>query len=225
MTVMSRSYDVRISADPAGDAAAWLADTTGTAIAVRGMARIAVSGGSTAPDLFHAFSDAGLDLERVEVWQVDERVAPEGDPDRNLRQLIAYPWTIHAMPVTDVDLAAAARSYAATLPDRFDVVHLGIGSDGHTASWPPGRDLSVVGEGESAVIVVTDFHGRDRLTITPSVVDRARQRLVLAAGESKADVVWRWLDEGADIPAARIPGRETTVFLDHPAASRLDPPI
>jgi 6-phosphogluconolactonase/glucosamine-6-phosphate isomerase/deaminase len=223
---MSPIYDdVRVSADPADDAAAWLAEVITGAVASRGIARIAVSGGSTAPELFRALFATGIDLERVEVWQVDERVAPDGDPDRNLGQLLVYPWTIHAMPVTDVDLATAARSYAAALPDRFDAVHLGVGSDGHTASWPPGRELGIVGEGESDVIVVTDFHGHDRLTITPSVVERARRRLVLVVGASKADVVRRWLAGADDLPASMIPSRDTTIFLDRPAASRLDPPI
>jgi 6-phosphogluconolactonase/glucosamine-6-phosphate isomerase/deaminase len=230
MTVMSLRYDdVRVTTDPARDTALWLADVIGGAVASRGIARIAVSGGSTAPALFRSLSATGIDFERVEVWQVDERVAPDGDRDRNLGQLLEHPWMIHAMPVTDRDLAAAARSYAAALPDRFDVVHLGVGSDGHTASWPPGRDLAVLGEAESDVIVVPEFHGHDRLTITTSVVERARRRLVLVVGESKADVVRAWLDGGVDdpvdIPAARIPGHDTTIFLDRPAASQLARPI
>jgi 6-phosphogluconolactonase/glucosamine-6-phosphate isomerase/deaminase len=225
---MSPRYDVRVSADPAGDAAEWLAAAIGVAVARRSVARIAVSGGSTAPVLFSALSATPIDFERIEVWQVDERVAPDGDAVRNLGQLLTHPWTIHAMPVTDSDLAGAARAYESGLPERFDAVHLGVGSDGHTASWPPGRDVSLGDEtGRDVpgrdVVVVRDFHGNDRLTITPPVVARARHRLVLVTGADKAAVVRRWTDGDPGLPATLIPVDATTVFLDPPAAADLDP--
>ena len=230
---MSTRYDdVRVSADAAGDAAEWLAVTIGVAVARRGVAHIAVSGGSTAPVLFAALSATSLDFERIDVWQVDERVAPDGDAARNLGQLLAHPWTIHAMPVTERDLDAAASAYASGLPERFDVVHLGVGSDGHTASWPPCRDVSLVdGPGHDVpgpdvpgrdVVVVWGFHGNNRLTITPRVVARAHHRLVLVTGADKAAVIRRWIDGDPGLPATLIPAADTTVFLDPLAAADLD---
>lgn len=217
--VMNPSYDLHVVDDPAVEAAGWLAATIAGAVEARGVARIAVSGGSTAPSLFGALSSVVADLERVEVWQVDERVAPDGDPDRNLGQLLPYPWSIHAMPVTEPALGGAARAYASGLPERFDVVHLGVGSDGHTASWPPGRDLAW--RSQRDVIVVRKFRGRDRLTVTPPVVVRARRRLVLVTGSEKAGVVRAWLDGDPGLPASLIPPDDTTVFLDPAAASLL----
>jgi 6-phosphogluconolactonase/glucosamine-6-phosphate isomerase/deaminase len=210
-------YDVRVGADPAQAAADQLASAIADAVAARGVARIAVSGGSTSPALFTRLSATGADLARVDVWQVDERVVPDGDPDRNAAQLAGLPWTVHEMPVTADDLAAAAARYARGLPDRFDVVHLGIGPDGHTASWPPGDPVLGCPDDERVAIVAA-FRGHDRMTITPPVVRRAGRRLVLVTGASKADVVRSWLVDGADLPAAAIPPEGTTIHLDEEAA-------
>src|SRR6478609_8699827 len=128
---------VIVDDDAARRAADEIAARLRDAIAERGRASLAVSGGSTGLALLAALTAADLSWDDVTVWQVDERVAPDGDAARNANQLDGVPGRHVLMPVTASDLGAAAAEYAAGLPDRFDVVHLGMGSDGHTASWPP----------------------------------------------------------------------------------------
>ena len=126
------------------------------------------------------------------------------------------------MPVTATDRRAATRRYASSLPERFDVVHLGLGDDGHTASWPPAPhpDVDVV-DSERTVELVADFRGRDRMTLTTLVVNEARTRVVLATGASKASIVERWLQHDAALPIDRVRRSGTTAFLDPAAAARL----
>jgi 6-phosphogluconolactonase/glucosamine-6-phosphate isomerase/deaminase len=172
--------------------------------------------------LVSLFAADTLDWARVTIWQVDERVAPDRDPDRNLVQLDEAPCDVRPMPVTDDDLAAAADRYAAELPDPFDVVHLGLGDDGHTASWPPPPhpDQPVAASG-AGVAVVRDFHGRDRMTLTARVVNAARHRIVLTTGPGKAEIVERWLLQDPTIPIGRLRRDGTVAVLDADAASRL----
>jgi 6-phosphogluconolactonase/glucosamine-6-phosphate isomerase/deaminase len=120
------------------------------------------------------------------------------------------------MAVTTTDLRAAARRYAASLPDRFDVVHLGLGGDGHTASWPPG-DSGVLTSGR-AVELVDEFNGHRRMKLTPRVVNGARSRLVLAVGAAKKPMVERWLLGDGSIPVTAVRRAHTWLFLDAPAA-------
>lgn len=211
---------VDVAPDPAASAARWLARRVRAAVAERGRAAVALSGGSTAPALIAAVSDpavAGVvPWPAVTVWQVDERVAPAGDPARNAGQLDPLPCRVLPMPVTAADLRAAARRYAAGLPDRFDVVHLGLGVDGHTASWPPGRP-DIVGS-DRAVELVDEFNGLPRMTLTGRVVNSARARFVLAAGPDKRDMVERFLLGDAALPITAVRRTGTRLFLD-PAAS------
>jgi 6-phosphogluconolactonase/glucosamine-6-phosphate isomerase/deaminase len=168
--------------------------------------------------MFDALRACDVPWDRTTIWQVDERVAPDGDRDRNAEQLQGLQGRIRLMPVTSKDLRAAARRYASSLPDRFDVVHLGMGGDGHTASWPPGD--SVV-DSTRAVEVTGEFNGRRRMTLTPLVVNAARARLVLTVGSSKAAMVERWMERDAEVPIDRVRRAGTIVFLDQEAASRL----
>jgi 6-phosphogluconolactonase/glucosamine-6-phosphate isomerase/deaminase len=155
------------------------------------------------------------------VFQVDERVAPDGDPDRNAALLdVLRPRgaTIDLMPVTDDDLESAGHRYATLLPDRIDVVHLGLGDDGHTASWPPGDPVV---DAAGVVAVTGKFKGRVRMTLTAQAVNAARHRVVLATGTEKATIVERWLLHDGSLPVERVSRSNTLVILDAAAASRL----
>ncbi|MFT6811891.1 MAG: 6-phosphogluconolactonase/glucosamine-6-phosphate isomerase/deaminase [Ilumatobacter sp.] len=216
------SVSVRVSDDPAGDVARSLAVRIRGAIRRRGTASIAVSGGSTAPSMLAALVHEDLDWDRLVVWQVDERVAPDGHEDRNASQLWFMPTETKLMAVTGDDLAMAAMRYAETLPDRFDAVHLGLGADGHTASWPPvpHADAPVVSS-QNDVAMVGDFNGRGRMTLTPEPVNRARGRLILTTGKSKADMVRRWLERDRSTPVSHVRRSGTTLFIDAAAAAKL----
>ena len=205
-----------MSADPASAAAAWLAGRLRDAVRRRGEALIAVSGGSTAPALFDALVPHDVPWDRTTVWQVDERVAPDGDVARNAVQLDALAVRVRPMPVTVSDLRAGARRYAASLPPRFDVVHLGLGDDGHTASWPP-HDPVVASTRDCEI--VDEFNGYRRMTLTPRVVNAARSRFVLTLGSSKSDVVVRWMLRDPELPIDRVRRSATWVFLDPAAAA------
>ena len=216
------AVSVRISDDPPGDVARSLAVRLRAAIRRRQRASLAVSGGSTAPSMLAALVHEDLDWDRLTIWQVDERVAPDGHDDRNATQLWFVPGETRLMPVTGDDLAMAALRYADELPDRFDAVHLGLGDDGHTASWPPSPhpDATVVSS-PNAVAMVGDFRGRGRMTLTPAPINHARSRLILTAGPGKAPMVRRWIDRDRSIPVSHVRRSATTLFLDPPAASKL----
>lgn len=220
------SLSVRIDDDPARRAARSVARRVERALAGKGRATMAVSGGSTAPGLFAELRRRHHSIRwgDVDVWQVDERVAPDGHEDRNANQLAALPARLHLMPVTATDLAAAAAEYAAGLPARFDVVHLGVGPDGHTASWPP--DDPIVDTDPAVKVALSQpYQGRVRMSLLPAVVNEAAGRVVLVTGADKAAAVAAWV-EGApfdgDLPVARVRRQNTVVVVDRPAASRLE---
>jgi 6-phosphogluconolactonase len=205
----------------AKEAAAWIARQLRNAVSRRGSATVAFSGGSTPALMLAELAELAVPWQSTSVFQVDERVAPDGDPDRNdplLDVLQPRGATIHRMPVTDDDLEAASQRYSALLPERLDVVHLGLGDDGHTASWPPGDPVI---DAPGAVAISREFNGRVRMTLTVRTVNAARRRLVLATGAAKATVVERWLLHDTSLPIERVHRRNTVVVLDAPAAARL----
>lgn len=209
-------------------AAEWIAARIETAIAARGRFTLAVSGGSTPAAMFDALSRLPLPWTEVHLFQVDERVAPDGDPDRNLGDLRVnlldrVPVCAHLMDVTAADLEDAARRYAAELrtvtgDGVLDVIHLGLGDDGHTASWPPGDPvIDIVG---ADVALTQPYRGRVRMTLTVPAVNRARDVMFLAAGAGKAEMVHKLATRDPGIPASRV-RPEATLLVDQSAAARL----
>jgi 6-phosphogluconolactonase len=190
------------------------------AIEARGRFTFAVSGGRTPWAMFRELADEDVPWGRVGIWQVDERIAPDGDPDRNLTSLapvLPADAELHPMPVTEVDLEAAADRYAGSLPDVFDLVHLGIGDDGHTASLVPDDPVLEVTDRE--VALTGEYRGRRRMTLTYPVLDRARRVLWLIAGDEKTPMLPRLLAGDRSIPAGMVSSSEQLVIVDDLAAS------
>ena len=218
----------------ADEAAAIIATDARIAVAARGRFVIAVSGGHTPWAMLRALADKEVPWDGVHLLQVDERVAPAGDPDRNLTRLRESllqhaplrPEQIHAMPVEAQDLQAAAASYAATLrevagsPALLDLVHLGLGPDGHTASLVPGDPVLDVND--AAVALAGPYQGRRRMTLTYPVVNHARRVLWLVTGSEKAPMLVRLRDGDHSIPAGRVRQDHALVLADRAAAAKLE---
>lgn len=205
-------------------AAVRIASRLRDAIRRRGVATLALSGGSTAPPMIAALAEHDVAWTAVGVWQVDERVAPDGDDARNsgqLAPLAALGCRVRSMPVTSVDARAAARRYGVSLPARLDVAHLGIGDDGHTASWPPGAPE--VAAADRSVELVERFNGWPRMTLTARVVNEARCRVVLATGAAKRPMIERWLLDDRSLPISRVRRSSTWLFVDPAAAPDVEP--
>jgi len=216
-------------------AAKMIAGDARAAVAGRGQFVMAVSGGRTPWIMLRALANEQLSWERVHVVQVDERVAPEGHSDRNLTHLRETlrdhspirPEQIHAMAVDSPDLEAAARQYASALceiagsPPTLDLVHLGLGPDGHTASLVPGDPvLNVI---DTDVAVTGIYQGRRRMTLTYPVINRARRILWLVTGSEKVDMLVRLRKGDLSIPAGRVQQNRAVIFADRAAAGDLAP--
>ena len=190
------------------------------AVAARNLFTLAVSGGRT-PWAMFAKLYGKLPWELVTIFQVDERVAPDGDPDRNLTHLLrSLPAggasDVRAMPVWADDLEQGAAQYAASLPDRLDLVHLGLGPDGHTASLVP--DDPVLHVTDRDVAVTGEYQGRRRMTLTYPALNRARNILWVVTGEDKPDALSRLLAGDRSIPAGRVSTENAVVLADAAAA-------
>jgi 6-phosphogluconolactonase len=200
--------------------------------AERGVASLVLTGGRIAPQIYAAVRDNpardAVDWSRVELWWGDERFLPSGDPDRNetqardafLSALPVDPARVHPMPASDgphgSDAAAAAAAYAAELgaaSSAFDVVLLGVGEDGHVASLFPGYP------GLTDPRPVADVHDSPkpppvRITLTLQTLNTAAEVWLLASGDGKADAVREALHNSpASLPAAKVHGRERTLWL------------
>lgn len=180
----------------------------------------AVSGGSTPGPAFRALAGLPIDWPRVDIYQVDERVAPEGDPARNLgglREQLAnhVGAVVHPMPVEATDLDAAAAEYAAKLPSVLDVVHLGLGDDGHTASLVPGDPVLDVTDRRVAITGL--YRGHRRMTLTYEPLARASELVWIVAGAGKAAMIGRLLDGDPTIPAGRLPQDRAILVTDQDA--------
>jgi 6-phosphogluconolactonase len=216
-------YEVFVLPDAsalAAQAAKFVASAARTAVAAHGSFTFAVSGGKTPWAMFAALAAEDVPWKQVEIFQVDERVAPDGDPDRNLthlrQSLGTAPAKVTAMPVNDADLGAGANAYGALLPARFDLVHLGLGPDGHTASLVPGDPVLDVTD--RLVALTQPYQGRPRMTLTYPALGRADEILWLISGEDKRDALAKLLDGDTAIPAGRVEARHSTVLADASAA-------
>jgi 6-phosphogluconolactonase len=192
------------------------------AIQARGRFTFAVSGGRTPWAMFRELADEDVPWGKVGIWQVDERIVPDGDPDRNLtslQPLIPSVAALRPMPVTEADLEVAGVWYAESLPEVFDLVHLGMGDDGHTASLVP--DDPVLDVTDRDVALTDDYRGLRRMTLTYPVLDRSRQVLWLIAGADKTPMLPRLLAGDEGIPAGRVSSSEQLVVVDDNAASDL----
>jgi 6-phosphogluconolactonase len=183
--------------------------------------------------MFRALSSADLPWADIHVVQVDERIAPANHEDRNLTHLCANLVVsrelgspqIHPMPVESTDLERAAGRYAQTLagvagsPPVLDLVHLGMGTDGHTASLIPGDPVLDVTDAD--VALTETYQGRRRMTLTYSILNRARRVLWLITGEDKADMLVRLRDRDPSIPAGRVRQEHAAVLADRAAAQSL----
>jgi 6-phosphogluconolactonase len=219
----------------ASSSATLIATEARAAIASRGRFIMAVSGGRTPWLMLRALADAQLRWDKIHVAQVDERVVSATDPERNLAHLRESltdrvplpPENVHAMPVEAADLEGAAGQYAQTLrsvagqPPVLDLVHLGLGADGHTASLVPGDSVLAVTDAD--VAVTNAYQGRRRMTLTFPIINRSRRVLWLVTGREKAAALARMRDDDPSIPASHVRKDRALVLADHAAAEGLDP--
>ncbi len=214
-------------------AAATIAADARAAIAARGRFALAVSGGHTPWIMLRALAGEDIPWAGVHICQVDERVAREGHLDRNLthlrESLVQHaplrPEQIHAMPVESPNLEAAATQYSLALrelagsPPVLDLVHLGLGADGHTASLVPGDAvLNVIDED---VALTGAYQGRRRMTLTYSMLNRARRVLWVVTGSEKVEMLRRLRDGDVSIPAGRVHREQALLLADRAAAGQL----
>ena len=219
------------AAEVAIEAEQWLADRILESVDQRGRCSMAVSGGhSPWPMLESLARRSDLPWDRVSIFQVDERIAPEGDPDRNLTQLDAHVLDVrpslrastYPMPVNESDLEEAADRYAHQLmqicgaPIELDIIHLGLGSDGHTASLVPGDPVLEVHDRDVA-ITSGPYQGRRRMTLTYPVINRARHIMWQVVGDDKKLALKRMMAGDDSIPGGLVSGIQAIVFADRAA--------
>ena len=216
-------HELEVSADPAAvaaRAAGYVAARARASVSDHGRFTFAVSGGHTPWAMFAELARQDVPWAAVELFQVDERVAPDGDPDRNLTHLRESigdaPALVRPMPVNSADLDKAAAEYATELPERFDLVHLGLGPDGHTASLVPGDPVLQVTD--ELVAVTQPYQGHRRMTLTYTALRLADQLLWLVTGSDKRDPLAKLLAGDQSIPAGRVQAARSLVLADAAAA-------
>ena len=216
----------------ASRAAGVIAENARAAVQGCGRFLMAVSGGRTPWVMLRMLAKEDVPWNDVHVLQVDERIAPAGDSDRNLTHLRETllqnapiePSHIYAMPVESSDPEAGAAEYARTIenmagsPPVIDLVHLGLGPDGHTASLIPGDPVLQVTDREVAITGM--YQGRNRMTLTYPVINRARQILGVVTGSEKAKPLSQLLKADPSIPGGRVSQAHALVVADRAAAGQ-----
>ena len=217
-------------------AAGLIAADARAAVAARGRFVMAVSGGHTPWQMLRLLAAEDVPWKSVHVVQVDERIAPAGDPDRNLTHLRESllehaplpPEQIHPMAVESPDPTAAAAAYARTLesiagsPPMIDLTHLGLGPDGHTASLVPADPVLEVTD-RAVALTGTIYQGHRRMTLTYPTLDRSRRILWVVTGAEKVTMLPRLLAGDRAIPAGRVRQEHAVVLADRAAAARSTP--
>ena len=208
-------------------------DLLAGAIAARQQATLAVSGGTSPKPMFELFAKSGFQWGQVHIFWVDERCVPPMDSQSNFR-MANETWlapakvpvgNTHRVP-TELEPREAAQKYAedvrAFLP--FDVIHRGMGPDGHTASLFPGEPLIADHQGIVAAVWVEKMH-QWRVTLLPSVLEAARNTVVFAPGADKAEALQAVLRGPYDPMKwpAQVGARDGNVtwYLDGPASGLL----
>ncbi|HYH53531.1 MAG TPA: 6-phosphogluconolactonase [Solirubrobacterales bacterium] len=192
--------------------------------AERGSFALAMSGGRSPWAMLAILGELeGMPWDRTELFQVDERVAAPGDPARNLTHMVLglsmdHQATLRPMPVTQRDLDGAARDYEASLPERLDLVHLGLGPDGHTASLVPGDPVLEVGDRRVA-LTETAYKDHRRMTLTYPALNDARRIIWLVTGPDKREPLAKLLEGDDAIPAGRVNNENMLVVADEAAAA------
>jgi 6-phosphogluconolactonase len=202
-------------------AAAVIREYAHAAISRYGAFTFAFSGGRTPWAMFAELARADFPWDRTSIYQVDERIAPAGSEDRNLTHLRAVLPSgafarVHSMPVGDPDLDAAAARYAALLPERLDLIHLGLGPDGHTASLVPGDPVLDVAARD--VALTGPYQGRPRMTLTYPAIDRARALLWVVTGADKLHALRLLRAHDHSIPAGRVTPDRALILADAAAS-------
>lgn len=193
------------------------------AVAERGTFAFAMSGGRSPWAMLAILGELeAMPWDRTELFQVDERIAAPGDPARNLTHMVlglsmAHQPALRPMPVTQRDLEAAAREYEASLPDQLDLVHLGLGPDGHTASLVPGDPVLEVTDRRVA-LTETAYQDHHRMTLTYPALNEARRIVWLITGPDKKEPLAKLLEGDESIPAGRVRNENMLVVADEAAA-------
>lgn len=204
-----------------------IAEMAAAAIEARGSFSLAVSGGSTPKAMLELLATrTDIVWDKVHLFQVDERIAPAGADDRNVKMLLPLLDSVELasfwpMEVEAANLEDAARSYSAKIaavagmPAQLDLVQLGLGSDGHTASLVPGDPVLDVDDRDVAITEL--YQDRRRMTLTWPIIDRARAQLWLVAGASKQTALQQYLEADRTIPASLIGKERATLLADRAA--------
>ncbi|MSO42561.1 MAG: 6-phosphogluconolactonase [Solirubrobacterales bacterium] len=195
-----------------------VAEAARTVVAERGSFALAASGGRTPWAMYGQLEDHELPWASTGLFQVDERIAPPGSEDRNLTHLIAAlsigaQGSLRPMPVNEEDAEAGAARYAESLPEALDLVHLGLGPDGHTASLVPGDPVLEVADRRVAV-TGGEYQGTHRMTLTYPELARARRVLWIVTGEEKREPLAKLLGGDPSIPAGRVEVGDSLIVAD-----------